>query len=135
MMNFSLPMSDTVTGPNGVVLIPVGMHPEEAKLAADGKGVVILWGRLEYATIYSPKTTIENGICFLMIPIKPQQQVATPASPASPAGPPPIPAITRDNSDSNSSDNIVFYPKPYRAKIATIAIDGAPRVAAIAQRG
>src|SRR5271170_7502343 len=65
----SSPMSNGVVGPNGFLLIPVGMHPEETKLAADGKGAIILWGRLEYATIYNPTASIENGICFLMTPI------------------------------------------------------------------
>jgi hypothetical protein len=60
---------NTIIGANGVAQLLVSLSSDEAIQAKNGKGVVIIWGRGDWADIYNPNAVYHVNFCLTLKPI------------------------------------------------------------------
>jgi hypothetical protein len=68
----------TVVGPNQPLQTgPVGIASDQAAQLSAGKGVLVIWGHMEYADLFNPNVKHFSNFCDRMLPAGEQTNTAT----------------------------------------------------------
>jgi len=124
------PPTNNVTAANGRFSIAVGLkHEDLHSINTSDKGIILLWGRAEYATIYSPNKGLPVAFCYIMNPVKQKAAAvstpaAAPASGSTSASGPQIDTVPKEGANNDTlgvaalfadlSGIIGFTPVPYK---------------------
>jgi hypothetical protein len=103
---------DSVIAPGGDNQVaPVAVTSDEVGKAVSKQGVIVLWGRVEWADIFNPSQIHHISFCFSPNP--------TPISPATPV-PAPVeqsqPSKVEEGGSSTFRPDFAFQPAPFRAE-------------------
>lgn len=86
----ALDIPDNVIGPNATVPVePMGLSVDDVQRALNKTGAILVWGKAEWADVFTPSVTHEISYCYLVSPVR-VMVTPTTAKPASVASQRPV---------------------------------------------